>query len=149
LIFDTMVLAYSLLKAPGFHEGAAAALAKADEVVAPDLLPAELVNVVWQWVRARRLSLERGLQILDEGERLMTRLVPARMVWDRALRLSVSANHPAYDTLFVALAIQTGTRLVTYDRRLQKLFPEYVISVPEYLRENPQGRGNFRPSQSY
>lgn len=133
MVFDTMVLAYALINVPEFREEAHRAIAQAREVVVPDLFHAELVNVVWQWIRARRLNLDAGLDVLQRGEALPTRVVPTRTLWERALALSVARNHPAYDTLFVALAIETGSKVVSNDHRLLTLFPEHVVSVAQFL----------------
>jgi predicted nucleic acid-binding protein len=133
MVFDTMVLAYALINVPPFREDAHRALKRSKDIVVPDVFHAELVNVVWQWIRARRLTLDAGLDVLQRGEALPTRVVPTRALWDRALALSVARNHPAYDTLFVALAIETGSKVVSNDRALARRFPEHVVSVAQFL----------------
>lgn len=133
MVFDTMVIAYALINVPPFREDAHRALERSREIVVPDLFHAELVNVVWQWIRARRLSLDAGIEVLHRGEALPTRVVPTRALWDRALALSVARNHPAYDTLFVALAIETGSKVISNDRPLLRRFPEHVVSVAQFL----------------
>ena len=135
MVFDTMVLAYALINVPEFREEAHRALARAREVVVPDLFYAELVNVVWQWIKARRLSLDAGLEVLHRGEALPTRVVSTHTLWEHALALSVARRHPAYDTLFVALAIEIGSKVVSNDRLLLTRFPEHVVSVAQFLAE--------------
>ena len=58
MVFDTMVFAYALLKTVPFYESAAIALESTREVWVPDSLQAEFVNVLWQWVRAKKISPE-------------------------------------------------------------------------------------------
>jgi predicted nucleic acid-binding protein len=140
MVFDTMVLAYALINVPEFREDAQRAIERAREIVVPDLFHAELVNVVWQWIKARRLTLEAGLEVLRRGEQLPTRVVSVRSVWERALALSLARSHSAYDTLFVALAIDIGSRVVSNDRQLQRRFPEHVLSVAQFLAEPGRGR---------
>ncbi len=135
MVFDTMVLAYALMNVPEFREDAHRAIERAREVVVPDLFHAELVNVVWQWIKARRLNLDAGLEILQRGEALPTRVVPTQVLWEHALALSVARNHSAYDTLFVALAIEIGSKVVSNDRPLLRHFPEHVISISQFLAE--------------
>jgi predicted nucleic acid-binding protein len=141
MVFDTMVLAYALINVPEFREDAQRAIERAREIVVPDLFHAELVNVVWQWIKARRLTFDAGLEVLQRGEQLPTRVVSVRALWERALALSLARNHPAYDTLFVALAIEIGSKVVSNDRPLLRRFPEHVLSVAQFLAEPGRGRG--------
>lgn len=135
MVFDTMVLAYALLRTPEFWQDSLKALYQADEILVPDLFRAEFLNVVWQWVLVRNAPMEFAREVLADAERLVTRVVPSNQLWENALDLAVARRHSPYDMLFVALAAETGSRLVTYDRRLQQLCPENVISVPEFLRQ--------------
>lgn len=133
MVFDTMVVAYAVLGVEEYAAECQSAFARAEEVVVPDFLRAELVNVVWQWVMRRRLPVDAGLQALRDGEDLLTRVVASEKLWEPALELAAAYKHPAYDMLFVALALKTGSRLLTYDRRLQMLFPGQALSVPDFL----------------
>ena len=51
MVVDTMVMAYALFGVPDFGLESAKALRKADELLAPASVEAELLNVVWQWGR--------------------------------------------------------------------------------------------------
>jgi len=133
LVFDTMVFAYALLRSPGLWEECANAFEKTRAVVVPELFRAELLNVLWQSVCCRSLSLQAACELFLEARALVTRVVPTDAVWQRALSLAVAKRHSPYDMLFVATAVHTGSRLLTYDRRLQSLCPEHVLLVPEYL----------------
>jgi predicted nucleic acid-binding protein len=53
--------------------------------------------------------------------------INSSQIRDLALELAVSNDHPFYDTLFVAAALQTNTEVITFDRRLANKFPDYVI----------------------
>src|SRR2546425_324927 len=128
-----MVLAYALLRAPGFWQDSLLAIERADHVLVPDVFRAEFVNVVWQWVNARQISIEIGRVALWDAEGLLTQVVSSEVLWEHALNLSVARRHSAYDMLFVALAAESEQKLVTYDRQLKRLCPEYVISVAEFL----------------
>ena len=78
MVIDTMVFAYALLGVEGFREQALKALESADLVEIPDSLRAELVNVVWKWVKTKGLPLELGLEVLQDSEALIDRVIPAR-----------------------------------------------------------------------
>lgn len=121
-----MVLAYALIGEADPHEDAKRALRDAEEVWAPDSLRSELANVVWQWVTANRLPLAAGREVLRNANALVTHFVPTDALWEEALALSVDQRHPVYDTLFVTLAMATGRRVVTDDRKLLELFPDWT-----------------------
>lgn len=126
MVIDTMVFAYALLRVKDKYEQAAAALESAEQIIVPDSLFAELGNVVWQWIQFRQLPLQTGLEVLADAETLVDKVVPSASVRELALALAVQEGHLFYDTLFVAVAIQEKTQLVTFDRKLAAKFPDQV-----------------------
>jgi predicted nucleic acid-binding protein len=133
VVLDTNVLACFLLGVPGRREEAQEAIRAADDIWAPDHLRAELANVIWQWSRRHGIGPAIALDLLRDGEGLVGRFVSSGDLWADALQLAMEREYPVYDTLFVALARLRGTRLSTYDRRLQRAFPEHVQSVGAFL----------------
>ncbi|MGH7487284.1 MAG: type II toxin-antitoxin system VapC family toxin [bacterium] len=133
MVFDTMVFAYALLKTVPFFESAALALESAREVWIPDSLQAEFVNVLWQWVRAKTISPETAHDALRDIHELLTYPVSVDDLWDDALDLAIARVHPAYDTLFIALAAKTGQKVVTFDGGMLLKFPEWTISVSDFI----------------
>lgn len=84
-------------------------------LIAPDLIFAELTNILWKTHR-------RGLiEALDPADydfiRLFDRVVPSSLLYPAALRLAIELNHPAYDCFYLALAIAEDDVLITADRR--------------------------------
>jgi predicted nucleic acid-binding protein len=134
VVFDTNVFAYALLNVPEYRVHAARALEQTVDVLIPDSFRAEFANVVWQWIRARGVSIDAGLGAIRKAEALVTRVVPVNLLWEEALSLAVQKDHPVYDTVFVALAAFENTRVVTFDRRLLERFPEYTLSVTRLLK---------------
>lgn len=129
-----MVFAHALLGVDEYRGEEAAVLEGADELVMPDSFRAELADVLWQWVRHRGVSLELARSLLWDAEALIARVLDSGALWERALSLAVMHNHPVYDTLFVAAAELSQTHVVTFDRRLKKAFPRYIVTASEFLR---------------
>ena len=127
-----MVFAYALMGVEGFRDPASEALASADLIEVPDSLRAELVNVVWKWVSIKGIPLDLGLEVLQDAEGLIDRVIPTEQLWERALELAVQYNHSAYDTLFVAAAELGETRVVTFDRKLLRTFPSLTVDAGEF-----------------
>ena len=135
-VVDTMVFAYYLLGVEQHREYAAAAFERLDEVWVPDSLRAELVNVVWQWSRKGGVSPDIASSALSDGEALIDYAVSTELLWGRALELALDRNHPAYDTLFVALAERKGLPLLTSDKKLLARFPELALHPEAYLERS-------------
>jgi predicted nucleic acid-binding protein len=67
------------------------------------------------------------------GSADLVQLVSTERLWGPALDLAVARDHPVYDTLFVALAAERGSKVITYDQKILRKFPEWAISAPEFL----------------
>lgn len=100
----------------------ALALRQNAKLIAPELLVAECANILWKKVQRRELLKEEVLlaaRLLQSAE---IELLPTRFLFEAATRMSIEINHPAYDCLYLALAVATDCEFVTADERfLRKL----------------------------
>ena len=46
--------------------------------------------------------------------------------------LSVESNHPAYDTYFIAAAEMENTKVVSFGKKMKKVFPERVLTAADF-----------------
>ena len=97
-------------------EKAKALLREDPDVLAPDFLLSEFLNVAGKKIRDGLTTPEHAEQAMDEIAMQVPRLIPARELFRPALRMSAELNHPAYDCLYLALADREGVRVVTDDR---------------------------------
>lgn len=90
----------------------------AGELLAPDLIWAEAGNVIWKRQRRGDISQEDAAQIAGQilGLPLRTHAT-ADLVAD-ALDLAMRFDRSVYDSLYLALAVKSGSILVSADRRL-------------------------------
>lgn len=126
MVIDTMVFAYALLRVEGHYNQAITALETAEQIIVPDSLFAELGNVVWQWIQFRQLPIATGLEVLEDSEALVDKVIPSAYIREVALELAVRASHPFYDALFIAAAIREQVQVLTFDRKLAEKFPAQV-----------------------
>jgi predicted nucleic acid-binding protein len=84
-------------------------------LVAPDLIYAELANILWQSERRGLISYPDLAQY--DFVALFARTVPSADLYGPAMALAIALNHPAYDCFYLALAIAEDDVLVTADRR--------------------------------
>ena len=100
-------------------------------LLAPDLLNAEVGNILGKYHRFQGLTKRDVQEALEAFKDLDWSIVPSNLLLDDALNLAIDYRRTVYDSLFVALAIREGCQLITADERLvnavaQKL-PQVVL----------------------
>ena len=98
----------------------AGALESADEVLAPDLLVAELVNTIWKYHQFENLSLDTCERWLESALQLVDTLVPCSQIYRETFLLARTTRRPAYDTFYLALARREDASLLTADNTLKR-----------------------------
>jgi predicted nucleic acid-binding protein len=89
-----------------------------DELVAPDLVAAEISNAIWKkWGRGELAGVPPGL---TDILRAFDSLEPIAPLAQRSAEIAIELDHPAYDCFYLALAEQRDEVLVTADERLLK-----------------------------
>jgi predicted nucleic acid-binding protein len=88
------------------------------QLAAPDLLAAECANILWKKVSRGELTRDEALLAARLLQRADLELVPTRGLMAQAAEMAIELDHPAYDCMYLALAMQRGTPLVTADERL-------------------------------
>ena len=96
----------------------ALALRRQARLQAPELLVAECANILWKKARKGELTVEQamlGARLLQAAD---VELFPTRSLLAPALGLAIDLDHPAYDCLYLALAVATAGVFVTADKTL-------------------------------
>lgn len=87
------------------------------ELIAPDLLCAELAHALYKKVRDREIGPLQALAAQAQLES-MVEFVPSARMSRRALELSLELHHAAGDCFFLATAEALDVRLITADAKL-------------------------------
>ena len=103
---------------PESGSDAATKLLEYDRLIAPELLYAEVGNVCWKRVRSREISVAEGTDVLASLVRIPLEIADTRALAHHALELAVEFGRTFYDSLYLALAVQSGTQLATADEKL-------------------------------
>lgn len=131
---DTDVVAAALLGEEARGIEAAALLGRATQALAPSHLKAELANVLWKSVSFGGLDAASIGPMLDAAAALPIGMVDIAELWRGAVARAIATRHPAYDTLFVELAVREQVPLASYDATLRKKFPAVVVTPSVLLR---------------
>ena len=89
-------------------------------LLAPDLLVAECANILWKKVRRSELSESEAALAARLLANADVDLVPMRPLLERATRIAIGMDHPAYDCVYLALAEARGCEFVTADMALAR-----------------------------
>lgn len=120
LVVDASVAVKWYVPEPGSAE-AATILARTDHPLAPDLIVAELGNVLWKKVRRGELETSDAAEIMDAFVMACPLTLHTSLTYVRtALDLASAYAHPVYDALYLAVALAQDCALVTADTRLRR-----------------------------
>jgi predicted nucleic acid-binding protein len=99
-------------------DAARAIFAGEQDVIAPELVVAEISNASWKLLRRGEIDRTQHVRIAEEIGEMISRLVPLRQLAPRAAILASDLDHPAYDCFYLALSEAEDAPLITADRRL-------------------------------
>jgi predicted nucleic acid-binding protein len=87
-------------------------------LLAPDLIYAEVGNIVWKKHRFQGLAAADAQLIIDAFRALTFTITPTSALLDDAYRLAVTHHRTVYDAMYLALSAREQCRLVTADEKL-------------------------------
>lgn len=120
LVIDASIAVKWLVEERGTPE--ALALRQKAKLIAPELLVAECANILWKKVKREELLKPEALLAARLLQGAEIELLPTRSLFEAATRMSIEIDHPAYDCLYLALAVEKECPFVTADVRfLRKL----------------------------
>jgi len=88
------------------------------ELIAPELVLAEIASAFWKYVRVNQLAAETAGAMLAQAPSAFARIVSLQELLPAAFQLSLSIQHPVHDCFYLALARRESAPLVTADKRL-------------------------------
>jgi predicted nucleic acid-binding protein len=116
LVIDASIAVKWVVEEDGTPE--ALALRQKAKLIAPELLVAECANILWKKVQKKQLLREEALLAARLLQGAEIELLPMRSLLEAATQFSIEIDHPAYDCLYLALAIENKCQFVTADERL-------------------------------
>jgi predicted nucleic acid-binding protein len=115
-VVDASVVAAAFFQETGAR-AARAILAGGGELHAPDLLLAEVANVVWKRHGRGEINEAEARALVADCLRLPLVLTPSGDLVASALELALRTKRTVYDCLYLALAVRMKAVLVSGDKR--------------------------------
>ena len=138
LVIDASVAVKWVLEEPG-SAWARALPASGAELSAPSLLCAECGNALWRMVRTDRIDASLLERFWSAIAAVPLSLRHADWALNAAaLRLSMRLDHPIYDCLYLALALERGAALATADQRFLRVLRRSDVLPPDRLLTLPE-----------
>ena len=120
LVIDASIAVKWVVEEEGTPQ--ALALRQRTKLIAPDLLVAECANILWKKAARGELTKEEALLAAKLLQSAEVELLPMRSLFETASSLAIELDHPAYDCIYLALAVENDCPFVTADERfLRKL----------------------------
>jgi predicted nucleic acid-binding protein len=116
LVIDASIAVKWIVEEEGTPQ--ALILREKGKLIAPELLVAECAIILWKKVQRNEVSQEEalfGAKLLQGAD---IELLPMRSLFEIATRTAIELDHPAYDCIYLALAIENECPFVTADERL-------------------------------
>ncbi len=114
-VIDASVAVKWVVEEPGTRDALRLLHAR---LCAPDLLIAECANILWKKSRLGQLTCDEAVLAARLLERADVELLPMRGLLHQATQLAIELEHPAYDFIYLCLALSRGCVFVTADERL-------------------------------
>jgi predicted nucleic acid-binding protein len=130
-VVDASVAVKWVVEEPGTANALALRRAK---LSAPDLLVPECADILWKKHRLGELASAQAVMAARLLEHADIERVAMGQHLHRATAMAIDLDHPAYDCLYILLALDRGCSLVTADQRLvrtlrQSAHPEVAAAI--------------------
>jgi predicted nucleic acid-binding protein len=123
VVLDASVVAAAFF-AESHSDAARRLLVSGGDLYAPDLIYAEVANVIWKRRGRQEIDDAEAAELLTDLLRLPLNITPSEQLVGPALDLAMRTGRTVYDCLYVALAVQTKTVMFSDDRRLVNAFAD-------------------------
>jgi predicted nucleic acid-binding protein len=117
LVVDASVVAAAFFTEK-HTKAAQAVLLSRETLCAPDLIYAEIANVIWKRHSRGEIDKKEATDLLADVLALPLDITPSEQLITAALELALRTGRTAYDCLYVALAVQKETVVFSGDQRL-------------------------------
>jgi predicted nucleic acid-binding protein len=96
------------------------------QLLVPDLFWAESGNILWKAVRRGRCTRDNAESHMAALKDLNLATIPSEGLIAQAFNIATDFNRTVYDSIYVALAVESRAELVTADEKLANAVAAYL-----------------------
>ena len=96
---------------------------------APDLYVPELTNTLWKIHKAKNLTNEECVSLIQEGIKLVDKFIDCKDIWQEAFSAGLITKHSVYDMFYMVAARRSGGILITSDSVLAAVCKKNNVEV--------------------
>ena len=96
-------------------------------LIAPDLIYAEIGNIVWKIQRFQGLNPEDAQNIIDLFQKIQINIISANELLKDAYEFAVKYQRSVYDSLYIVLSLKENCRFVSADERLYNAIYQLML----------------------
>ena len=134
IVSDTNTIAYLYLPSD-YSDDVESLLLNDGDWIAPLLWRSEHRNILAFYLREGLISIDEAVEIQQQAEALLS-----GNEYDvsslEVLQVANESGCSAYDSEFICLAINTGSKLITADRKILSAFPDITSTAGNFISDN-------------
>ena len=104
-------------------------LSHAETIMVPNLYLAEVGNVFLQYVKHKLISYDTALEYIQDAYDLITLKIDESTIVTSAFKISLEYQLSYYDSLYLAIAIESDSKLLTRDKKLVKVSKKLGVNI--------------------
>lgn len=104
-------------------------LSHAETIMVPNLYLAEVGNVFLQYVKHKLISYDTALEYIQDAYDLITLKIDESTIVTSAFKISLEYQLSYYDSLYLAIAIESDSKLLTKDKKLVKVSKKLGVNI--------------------
>ncbi|HEY0544335.1 MAG TPA: type II toxin-antitoxin system VapC family toxin [Pyrinomonadaceae bacterium] len=97
--------------------------------LAPDLINAEIGNIVWKKHIFQGLAASHAADILDKFRQLHITFTPTAELLEDAYEIAARHHRTVYDSLYLALSVRENCQCVTADEKLVNAVCTHFVNL--------------------
>lgn len=98
-------------------------------LIAPDLIYAEMGNIIWKIQRFQSLNDKDAQNILNLFQKIPLKIISAQELLKDAYEFAIKYQRSVYDSLYVVLSLKENCRFVCADEKLYNAIHQDIVNI--------------------